>query len=154
MLVRGRTTAFFALQAVIRWLAGCGLPPRTLGEILRERVRLMRFLAGVGWKLPVLLVTGHALLAVAPASQALILGWFVGELSHPPDSLSALAFPLAAFAAVLVGEYLGSVLARTAEQLTRVQIDRRIRRRVRQIAASPPGIAHLEDPGFQDDVER
>ncbi|MEO3752081.1 ATP-binding cassette domain-containing protein [Streptomyces sp. B6B3] len=154
MIARVGTRAFFALQAAIRWLAGCGLPPRRLGEILGERIRLLRFLTGVGWRLPGLLLTGHALLAVAPAGQALVLGWFVGELAQSPESVSALLPPIAAFAVLLVGEYLGTILAQTANQLTRAQIDRRIRRRVRQLAASPPGIGHLEDPAFQDDVER
>jgi ATP-binding cassette subfamily B protein len=143
-----------AMQSLVRLLAGVSLPPQSFAEVIAERVRLIRLLAWGGWAPLAVLTAGHVLAAAAPAALALTTGWLVSSLMKGPESIADVAPALAVFAVVLALQQVGHVVHNTAGLVVAQQIDRRTRSRVREVALTPPGIAHLEEPTFQDDALR
>ncbi|MFI6743422.1 ABC transporter ATP-binding protein [Nonomuraea sp. NPDC050451] len=95
--------------------------------------------------------------AVASPLVALAAGWLVREASRVlagETDGSAVILPLFALIVMFVMEELSDSVASLAAANMAGRIDGLVRRRVRAIVLSPRGIAHLEDPGYQDDVQR
>ncbi|HYN96930.1 MAG TPA: ATP-binding cassette domain-containing protein [Pilimelia sp.] len=145
-----------AAHRFVRALSGMAPDPRPASEVLRERLRLLRLVPRAGAGLTAALVAAHTVTALTPAALAVATGWLVTELVAVVGTGAAggLPGPLAAFAAVLVAEQFGESARDTTDLLASQQIDRSVRRRLRDLVTAPRGIAHLEEPGYADDALR
>ncbi|WP_053170527.1 ATP-binding cassette domain-containing protein [Streptomyces sp. SBT349] len=148
-----------ASQRLVRILAGgvC-LPERPFRDVLGERMRLLQIMGLAPWPLTALLLAGHIMTAVAPAALALATGVLVSAVTdaRAAGSVDTTGMLVAAgfFALVSLGWELGNLLVSTVGPLANRQIDRRVRDRLRRMSLTPPGIAHLEEPAYQDDLRR
>ncbi|GAA4975767.1 ABC transporter ATP-binding protein [Actinoplanes utahensis] len=141
---------------MVRAMAGVAPKPAPASRTLRERLALLALfrLAGPGYA--TVLIVAHTVAAVSPAALALATGGLVATMTGTGGvTLSAGAGRmLLVFAALLLAEQAAEMTREITDRLAADEIDRRVRRRVRRLAAAPPGIEHLESPGFADDALR
>lgn len=125
--------------------------------LVAERMRLIGLLPRAGSAAVAALCVCLLATAVAPALNALATGWLVRAVTaaaRDGDGLSAAAWPVVSlFALLVVGQVANSAQVIAGFGAGR-RIDGWVRWRVREIALTPPGIEHLEESGFQDDVVR
>ena len=128
-----------------------------LRAVVGQRIRLMRLLPGAGARSLTWLALWHVLSAVTPALGALATGWLVHAVVDAvggSGDWTVLWPPLVA----LIGVFMAIELAESGVEIaglsTARRVDQTIRRRVREIAATPRGIAHLESSDIQDDMAR
>ncbi|MBR7830639.1 ABC transporter ATP-binding protein [Actinospica sp. MGRD01-02] len=129
------------------------LRPAGARALIIERCRLLALFGHAGrWS-----VAGIVACAVAQVAgtigTALTTGRLVATTTtahRPADVVPALL----ATVGVVIAVQIAILAGRACEVVAARRIDGVIRARVRAIALAPTGIAHLEDPGFRDDVER
>ncbi|MGK5627879.1 ABC transporter ATP-binding protein [Streptomyces sp. URMC 123] len=132
-------------------------PPRErLVAFYRERTRLLRLLRLTPKPVCGLLAT-HLVVAVGPAVGAVATGWLatalVGILKHGAAPATALP-PLLLLVGLLLVDETSVALRDVLHRSVSERIDGSVRRRVRELAMAPRGIAHLEDPRFADIANR
>jgi len=146
-------------QRLVRIVAGgVALPERPFRDVVSERVLLLRMMGLAPRPLNALLLAGHVVTAAAPAALAVATGVLVGAVV---DALAAgsmavveMLVPVGFFALVLLSQELGRLLINTVGLVASRQVDRRVRHELRRIALAPAGVAHLEDPVYQDELRR
>lgn len=122
-------------------------------RLMIERWRLIAMLRGSG-RLPVTgLVAGSVVTVALSTANAYVVGWLVGTTAHARH-LAVVVAPIAVLSALVIIGQLSAAIAEASGALAARRIDGTIRKRVRQIALGPDGIAHLDDPQFRDDIER
>ncbi|MEU5324053.1 ABC transporter ATP-binding protein [Streptomyces sp. NPDC021056] len=129
------------------------LHPRELRALLTERRDLLALLRHVGpgaLTAMVLLTIGSVL--TMPA-VALLVSRVVDRAARG-GSLAELATPLAGIAVALLVQQLVVALTELVKVAVSRPIDGALRSRLRALAIRPRGIAHLEEPAFQDDAQR
>src|SRR5919202_2370056 len=122
--------------------------------------RIARLLPGVSLPMTLALAAGVALGVALPLTSTFATGALVGAtpaaIAGGPDSPAAQT-ALVALAAVgalfVLIRLLGTVRSTLALSLGR-RLDEHLRERVMGALNRPFGIAHLEDPGVQDLIER
>ncbi|MPY55847.1 ABC transporter ATP-binding protein [Streptomyces spongiae] len=129
------------------------LHPRELRALLTERRDLLALLRHAG---PASL-TGMVLLTIGAATTmpviALLVSQVVDRAAHGV-SLAELAAPLVGIAVALLVQQLVGALTELVKVAVSRPIDGALRSRLRALAIRPRGIAHLEEPAFQDDAQR
>lgn len=158
-MVRMLEFVWVASQRLVRLLAGkVSLPEQPLGEVVADRIRLLRVMGLSPWPLTVLLLAGHVVTAAGPAAIAVATGFLAGAVvdASAAGSVGAadMLIPVGSLALALLGQGLGELLVDTVGQVASRQVDRRVRHQVRRVALTPEGITHLEQPGYQDDLRR
>jgi ATP-binding cassette subfamily B protein len=135
-------------------MAGVALPERPLAEIIAERRRLTQLVGWSPWPLTAVLVAAHVLTAVSPVLLAVATGGLVAALSATEVTVNSAGAAVAFFVGVLFARQVGELTADTAGLVVAREIDRRVRRTVRQVALAPPGIERLAEPSYQDELRR
>jgi ATP-binding cassette subfamily B protein len=92
--------------------------------------------------------------ASAPGLMALVVGWLVSSVTSGTSSSADVMWPVVTFAGLLLLQQVGYLLDTSAGVVVAHQIDARARQRIRELALTPRGIEHLDDPEFQDDALR
>lgn len=129
------------------------LHPRELRALLIERRDLLALLCHVspGALAGMMLLTIGSVLTM-PAI-ALLVSRVVDRAAHG-GSLAELTAPLAGIAVALFVQQLVVALTELVKVAVSRPIDGALRARLRALAIRPRGIAHLEEPAFQDDAQR
>jgi ATP-binding cassette subfamily B protein len=114
---------------------------------------MLRLLGEAGpWAGGCLLVASVVSVA-ANALMALATGWLVSA-AVTADTLAQVAPSLLAAVGLVLLAQVADQVSTACAALSARRIDGAVRARIREIALAPAGIAHLDDPGFRDDVQR
>lgn len=119
-----------------------------------ERRRLLRMLALAPRRSLGALAAGLLATVAAPVVTALAVGWLVGVIVAGVSGPAGLVLPVIALGTGLVAGQLGSLVSETAGVEASRQIDRRVRRQVRQVALAHTRLTKLADPAYQDELHR
>ncbi|MBE1582308.1 ABC transporter ATP-binding protein [Nonomuraea angiospora] len=123
--------------------------------LIAERLRLLALLRQAGPLNAARLGFWHLVAAVIPALTALCTGWLVREVVvsvQEQAGLEPLWMPLTVLVVLFAGTNVADSGVEIAGLGTARRLDHHVRRRLRDIATGPRGIAHLETTAFQDDL--
>lgn len=129
------------------------LSPSGGRALVRERWRMLRLLGAAGPGTVACLLAASVVSVAAGTLMALATGWLVAGAATARSPSAVWAPLLAAVGLVLLLQVADQVYALCSALSVR-RIDGALRARMRDIALTPSGIAHLDDPAFRDDVER
>jgi ATP-binding cassette subfamily B protein len=129
------------------------LSPSGFRTLARERWRMLRLLGAAGPGAVACLLAASVVSVAAGTVMALATGWLVGTEASA-RTMAPVWPPLLAAAGLVLLLQVADQLYALCAALSARRIDGAIRARIREIALAPSGIAHLEDPGFRDDVAR
>jgi ATP-binding cassette subfamily B protein len=125
----------------------------TLRRVADERRRLLALLRGAGPVGLTALTAGGLITVAMSTANAYAVGRLVADATTARRLLDV-AGPLVLVVALMLLTQASVTFTEVAGALSARRVDGAIRRRVREIASAPAGIAHLEDPEFREDVER
>lgn len=119
---------------------------------LRERVLLLRVLAGAGPGLLAVIVVVTVAASLVPAVSAVAMGVLVGRVADAPnaDFLAGAAVPLVTFGAALLLGHALEVVQEPLFLLATARIDGAHREEVARLAVTSPAFAALEREDVQD----
>ncbi|GIJ21042.1 ABC transporter ATP-binding protein [Micromonospora lutea] len=126
---------------------------RSLLEVTRGRIRLLRQLTVARRWLVVGMLTAYTVEALLPAINAWVTGHLVTVIGDDPDG-SRLRMAILLLGSCMFAINVTSALRAVITGVVIRRIDGWTRQRVRQLARTPEQIGHLESETFQDDARR
>ncbi|GAA1329912.1 ABC transporter ATP-binding protein [Saccharothrix algeriensis] len=124
-----------------------------VGEVLRERWRLLSLLPGAGRGLLAALLAAHLVTAVATALTAVVTGRLL-DRALAGSQVGDVLLPLGAVAALVLAGQCAEIAREPLDLLAARRIVGALRARVRARVAEPEGIAHLGDDAYGTDLAR
>jgi ATP-binding cassette subfamily B protein len=124
-----------------------------LGDVLRERRRLMGLLPHAGRGLLAALLVAHLVTAFATAATAVTTGWLL-DRALGGSGVGDVVVPLAMVAMLLLAGQCVEIGREPLDLMAARRIDGAVRTAVRSRVAAPREIAHLDDSGYTVDVAR
>lgn len=127
---------------------------RPVREVVRERLRLFQLLALAPKWMTLLLAAGLALEIAGPALLALATGVLVRAVTVDAGDMRQISLVSIGFGVVLLAQQTGRLISSAVGKVLAREIDRQLRRRIRELALEPDQIDHLESTEYQDELHR